>query len=70
MGAMDVDIEAQILRYCFDNGAEKGKDYKVNKVLKRVRLTPYKIKVNGIIIHEGQYVKKYIRDDMYSFTEG
>ncbi len=69
MGAMDVDIEAQILQFCFDNGAEKGHDYKVVKVLKRPRLEQYKIKVNGIIIHEGVCVKKYIRNGLYSFTE-
>ena len=69
MGAMDVDIEAQILQFCFDNGAEKGHDYKVIKILKRPHLEPYKIKVNGITIHEGVCIKKYIRNGLYSFTE-
>lgn len=69
MGAFDVDIETEILQYCFAHGAEMGKDYKVIKILARPHLTPYVIKVNGKIIHEGQYVKKYVRKDTYSFTE-
>lgn len=70
MGAMDVDIEAIILQECFNRGAERDKDYKVNKILPRPRLTPYTIKINGQIVHQGEYVKKYVRDGMYSFTEG
>ena len=70
MGAMDVDIESQILQFCVDQGAEMGQNYKVVKILNRPRDTPYKIKINGEIIHEGRYVKKYIRDNIYSFTEG
>ena len=69
MGLYDVDIEAIILQYCEDNGATLGQDYKVNKVLPRPRLTPYTIKVNGTVIHEGLYVKKYARNDIYNFTE-
>ena len=69
MGLYDVDIEAIILQYCEDNGATLGQDYKVNKVLPRPRLTPYIIKVNGTVIHEGVYVKKYTRNDIYNFTE-
>ena len=69
MGAMDVDIETEILQYCFELGAKQGKDYKVVKILNRPRITPYVIKVNGKIIHEGAYVKKYSRNDVYNFTE-
>lgn len=70
MGAMDVDIEAIILQECFKRGAERNNDYKVNKILSRPRLTPYTIKINGQIIHQGEYIKKYVRDGLYSFTEG
>ena len=69
MGAMDVDIETEILQYCFELGAEQGKDYRVVKILNRPRLTPYVIKVNGKVIHEGAYMKKYSRNDIYNFTE-
>ena len=69
MGAYDVDIEAQILQFCFEMGALPDTDYKVVKILNRPRLTPYTIKVNGKIIHTGKYVKKYARNDIYNFTE-
>lgn len=69
MGALDGDIEAEILAYCLDNGAELGHDYKVVKILTRFQLHPYTIKVNGTIIHQGEYIKKYTRDGIYSFTE-
>ena len=69
MGAYDVDIESKILGACIGMGAEYGKDYKVVKILQRPRLTPYTIKVNGNIIHQGEYIKKYVREGLYSFTE-
>lgn len=70
MGAYDVDIESVILQHCFNQDrVEPGKDYKVIKVLQRPRLTPYTVKVNGEIIHQGEYIKKYVRDGLYSFTE-
>ena len=69
MGAYDVDIEAIILQYCFEKGAERNHDYKVVKVLNRPKLVPFVIKVNGKVIHEGLYLKKYIRNENYNFTE-
>ena len=70
MGAYDVDIESIILQHCFNQEqAEPGKDYKVVKILQRPRLTPYTVKVNGKIIHQGEYIKKYVRDCLYSYTE-
>ena len=69
MGLYDVDIEAAILQYCIQNGAKPDYDYKVTKILKRPTLTPYTIKVNGQIIHQGVYEKKYSRNDTYNFTE-
>jgi hypothetical protein len=69
MGALDGDIEAEILAYCLDNGAELGHDYKVVKILTRFQLHPYTIKINGTVIHQGEYIKKYTRDGIYSFTE-
>lgn len=71
MGAYDVDIETKILQYCFTMcGAEEGTDYKVVKILTRPQMKPYTIKINGQIIHQGMYCKKYVRNDTYNFTEG
>lgn len=68
MGLYDSEIEASILFYCLDNGAELETEYKVKKILTRPQEKPFTVKVNGTIIYEGQYVKKYVRNDMYSFT--
>ncbi len=69
MGMHDVEIENEILNYCVDNGAKLGTDYTVNKILVRPKITPYTIKVNGAVIHSGNYIKKYIKNDTYNFTE-
>lgn len=68
-GLDDVKIETQILLECIKRGAEWDTEYKVNKILNRVTKTPYKIKVNGAVLHEGEYIKKYVRNGLYSFTE-
>lgn len=71
MSAYDVDIETKILQYCFTMcGAEEGTDYKVVKILTRPQMKPYTIKINGQVIHQGMYCKKYVRNDTYNFTEG
>lgn len=71
MGLYDVDIETDILRFCiYMFGANYGENNKAIKVLPRVHKTQYVIKVNGEIIHQGEYIKKYMRKDVYSFTEG
>ena len=69
MGAYDVDIESQILFSCIERGAEWNKNYKVVKILVRPSHSPYTIKVNGEIIHQGVYSKKYVKNGLYSFTE-
>ncbi len=68
MGLQDSEIEAAILLYCIDKGAEFGKDYKVNKILTRRQEKPFTIKVDGEVIYTGLYVKSYKRNDTYSFT--
>ena len=68
MGLYDTQIETTILVECIAMGAEWGKDYKVKKILPRQIEKPFSIKVNGKIIYEGKYVKKYVRNDNYSFT--
>lgn len=68
MGLKDVEIEAQILHHCFSIGAEKEIEYKVVKILPRLIEKPFTVKVNGKILHKGKYIKKYVRDGLYSFT--
>ena len=68
-GLQDVEIEAEILRECIKRGAEWDTEYKVVQKIPREIEHPYAIKVNGKIIHEGKYTKKYVRKDVYSFTE-
>ena len=68
-GLQDVEIEAEILHECIKRGAEWDTEYKVIRYLNREQPTPYAIKVNGKIIHEGAYIKKYVRNEMYHFTE-
>ena len=70
MGLQDSEIEMQILLWCINNGAQWETEYKLLKVLKRVISKPFEIKVNNKTIYKGNYVKKYIRDDKYYFTEG
>lgn len=68
MGLYDVEIEAAILLYCIDNGAKWDNDYRVNKFLTRTIPHPFTIKVNGEEIYKGEYLKKYVRDNLFSFT--
>lgn len=68
MGLFDSEIEASILYQCVQLGAEWNHEYKVNKILPRPTVTPFTIKVNGEKIYEGEYLKKYIRNNTYSFT--
>lgn len=67
MGLFDSEIEASILFECVNRGAEWGKSYKVNKVLARPILHPFTIKIDGVEIYNGEYVKKYVRSDVYNF---
>lgn len=68
MGLMDTRIENKILSVSCDMGAEWGMDYNVVKILPRNIEKPFTIKVNGKIIHTGNYIKKYVKQDVYSFT--
>jgi len=67
MGLFDSEIEASILFECVNRGAEWGKNYRVNKVLTRPILHPFTIKIDGTEIYNGEYVKKYVRSDVYNF---
>ena len=68
MGLYDSQIEGQILLYCIKQGAELEHNYKVKKILPRRQEKPFTIKINGEIVYEGEYVKKYARNDIYNFT--
>lgn len=68
MGLFDSEIESKILWDCIQMGAEWAHDYKVNKVLTRIKKTPFKIKIDGKEIYNGEYIKKYVRNGLYSFT--
>ena len=69
MGVMDSDIESSILLHCVHvEGAKWATDYKVKKVLPRPQIKPFIIKVDNEVIYEGEYVKKYVRNDTYNFT--
>lgn len=68
MGMYDAEIEAFILTECVKRGAEYDKDYKVIKVLPRMNQKPFTIKINGKVIYNGKYIKKYVRQDVYNFT--
>lgn len=68
MGLMDVEIEAYILQECINRGAEWNHDYKVNRTIKREQEKPFTVKINGEVMYQGEYIKKYIRNDCYNFT--
>ena len=70
MGLYDAEIETEILCACIEKGAEWATDYKVKKILPRKVEKPFVVKVNGQVIIAGKYLKKYVRNDTYSFTVG
>lgn len=63
MGVYDSQIEKDILLYCIDKGAEWNIDYEVNKYLQRVIDKPMKIMINGEVVFDGTYKRKYQRED-------
>ena len=67
MGLFDSLIEAEILFWAVKLGGQWNKGYKVNKILNRIVWKPFVIKVDGSVVYNGQYVKKYVRNDTYNF---
>jgi hypothetical protein len=67
MGLFDSEIESAILWECINRGAEWATPYKPNKILPRPVLHPFSIKMNGVEVFSGEYVKKYVRNDTYNF---
>ena len=68
MGLFDSEIESEILWFCISNHvANWATDYKVVKILNRPVTHPFTIKIDGEEIYSGEYVKKYVRNDVYNF---
>lgn len=68
MGLFDAEIESEIVFFCVGNyGAKWNTQYKVNKILNRTTQKPFTVKIDGEVIYNGQYVKKYVRNDVYNF---
>ena len=67
MGLFDSEIEAGILWECVKRGADWAKHYTVNKILARPIMHPFSIKVDGVEVLSGEYLKKYVRSDVYNF---
>lgn len=67
MGLFDSEIEAQILFECINHGGNWDFDYKVEKILFRPIMHPFTIKVDGTEVFNGEYLKKYVRNDTYNF---
>lgn len=67
MGVFDSEIEAAILWKCINRGALWGYEYKAVKILPRPVLHPFTIKVDGKAVYNGEYIKKYVRQDTYNF---
>lgn len=68
MGLFDSEIEGHILFECIQRGAEWAKEYPVNKVLTRPVLKPFTIKMDGNIVFSGDYLKKFVRGDVFYFN--
>lgn len=68
MGLFDSEIEADILWFCISNYEAKwNTGYKAVKILNRPVTHPFTIKVDGEEIYSGEYLKKYVRNDVYNF---
>ena len=67
MGIFDSEIEAEILFSCINRGAKWAEDYKPIKILPRIVMKPFEIRLDGATVFKGDYVKKYVRNDVYNF---
>lgn len=61
-------IETDILNECRNRGAELATNYTVVRSFPRIVKHPFTIKVDKEVIYQGEYLKKYVRSDTYSFT--
>lgn len=65
----DSIIEAEIMRYCIENGASLEEEYSVKTTIPRIEATNFEIYVNNEKIYEGVYRKKYTRNNKFYFRE-
>jgi hypothetical protein len=54
--------------YCIKCGAKLNENYKPVKILNRVVKHPFTIKIDGTEVIKSEYIKKYVRNDNFSFT--
>lgn len=64
----DALIEAKILMNCVERGGELFRAYDTKASIVRLIPKPFTIKVNGKVLYQGIYTKKYVRLDTYNFT--
>jgi len=67
MGIFDSEIEAEILFSCINRGAKWAEGYKPVKILPRIVMKPFEIRLDGATVFNGKYIKKYVRNDVYNF---
>ena len=63
----DARIEANILMHCLNMGAYPDREYPVIHQ-KRVIERPFKVTVDGQVVAEGKYVKKWRKGDTVKYT--
>lgn len=63
----DAQIETNILMHCLNMGAYPDREYPVVHQ-KRVIERPFKVTVDGQVVAEGKYVKKWRRGDTVKYT--
>ena len=63
----DAEIEADILRAAFLNGAMIDMEYS-KQMPKRKVLKPFKIMVDGVVVAQGKYVRKWSKKDDIRFV--
>ena len=68
MGLQDSIIESYILFCAIKNGALLNKEYKPQQIITYDQPRPFTIKINGVPIYDGEYIKKSINYDVYNFT--
>ena len=67
MGLFDSEIESSILWECINRGAKWATPYRPAKILLRPVLRPFTIQVDGTEVFSGEYIKKFVRSDVYNF---
>lgn len=64
----DSQDELMILKKSLERGGVLNTDYNCPKSIPRIIKRPFTIKVDKQTIYQGEYIKKYVRQDTYNFT--